>query len=111
MPRPSAAPGNGSAIGRRPAVCSLAGGSALPLGLEDLGDGAALGVEELVVHLVPAAELADLEPRGGSRELVRAGYALDPRPVPLAHEDLLRLGGVEEVDERPGGLWILRLVR
>ena len=38
MPRPSTAPGIGSGLGARPAVASLVGGSALPLGLEDLGD-------------------------------------------------------------------------
>src|SRR5215211_2537377 len=111
MPRPRAAPGNGSALGRRPAACSLAGSSALPLRLEDLGDRAALRFEELVIHLVPAPELADLEERRRSRKLVRARYALDHRPVPLAHEDLLGLGGVQEVDERLGRLWILRLAR
>ena len=40
------------------AAAALVGGSALPLRLEDLGHDAALRIEELVVDLAPAAELA-----------------------------------------------------
>jgi hypothetical protein len=44
-----------------------------PLVLEDLRHDAVLGVEELGVDLVPAAELRDLEQLRRRRELVGAG--------------------------------------
>src|SRR5688572_4395492 len=98
MPRPRASPpGRGSRHGTRPAVASLAGGSALPLGLEYLGDRALLGVEELVVHIGPAAELADLEQPGGGGEPALIEQSLDHGAVALAREDALGLLRVEEV--------------
>src|SRR5215208_7881853 len=119
MPRPRTSPEIANDLGARPAgaaggscaaVASLVGGSALPLGLEDLGDDTLLRIEEGVVHLTPAPELVDLEELRGGRELVRARHALDHGPVPLAREDLLGLGGVEEVDERLGLVRGLALV-
>src|SRR5215204_1724375 len=107
-PRPRAAPGMATALGPRltgaaggaAAVAALVGGSALSLVLEDLRHHALLRVEEVGVHLVPAAELRDVEQVGRLRELVGAGRVLHDGAVPLAHEDPLGLLGVEEVDER-----------
>src|SRR4029450_9185186 len=99
-PRLRAAPGMGTALGAAggaAAVASLAGLSALPLVLEDLRHDALLGVEELRVDLVPAAELRDLEQLRRRRELVGARRVLHHRAVALVHEDLLGLGSVEVV--------------
>src|SRR5215216_1449734 len=60
MPRPRTSPLTGNVRGGATAA-SLAGGSALPLGLEDLRDDALLRIEELVVHVAPATELGDVE--------------------------------------------------
>src|SRR5215212_240342 len=108
MPRPRAAPAMGTALGPRltgaagggAAVASLTGGSALSLRLEDVGDLAALRVEELVAHLAPSAKLADLEQLRWCRELVRTGGVLDDRTIALPHEQLLCLGRIEELHER-----------
>src|SRR5918994_5024177 len=118
MPRPRTSPGLrrtlgarlAGAAGGRAAAAVLAGGSALPLRLEDLGDRPLLRVEELVVHPAPAAELVDLEECRRGREVVRAGHPLAHRPVALPDEDLLGLGCVEEVDERLRRRRLLRLV-
>src|SRR6188474_2079325 len=110
-PRPRAAPGIGTALGPRLTGAAgggaatdapLVGGSALSLVLEDLRHDAVLGVEEVRVDLVPAAELRDVEQVRRLRELVRARRVLHNRAIALAHEDLLGLGGVEEVHERLG---------
>src|SRR5918995_1850348 len=107
-PRPRAAPGIGRALGPRltgaaggGAAMEVAsvGGSALPLGLEDLRHDALLGVEEVRVHLVPAPELADLEQAGRRRELIGPLRALHDRAIALADEDLLGLRRVQEVHE------------
>src|SRR4029453_17423784 len=94
-PRLRAAPGMGTALGPPladaaggVAVAALAGLSALPLVLEDLRHDALLGVEELRVDLVPAAELRDVEQVGGGRELVRARRVLNDGPGALAGEYL-----------------------
>src|SRR5918992_2625567 len=119
-PRPRTSPGMGSVLGPRltgaaggageAADVALVGSSALPLRLEDLRDDSALGVEKLVVDLVPAAEPADLEELGRRRELVGGGSALHDRPIALAREDLLGLLRVQKVDERLGLLGLLGLV-
>src|SRR3954469_17476584 len=99
-PRLRAAPGMGTALGTAggaAAAAELAGLSALPLVLEDLRHDALLGVEEIRVDLVPAAELRDVEQllRGG--ELVRPRGVLHDRAIALLHEDLLGGRRVEEV--------------
>src|SRR5215213_5948852 len=111
MPRPRTSPLTGTVLGGATAA-SLAGGSALPLGIEDLRDDALLRIEELVVHVTPAAELADLEQLRRLREVDAGGsrHALHHRPVPLAREDLLRLGREEVVDEGLCLVEVLRLV-
>src|SRR3954462_13077761 len=100
-PRLRAAPGMGTALDTTggAAVAWLAGLSALPLVLEDLRHDALLGVEEVRVDLVPAAELRDVEQLARLRELVRAGRVLDHGAIALAHEDLLGGRGVQEVHE------------
>src|SRR4051812_9032113 len=111
-PRLRAAPGMGTALGTArgaTAVAWLAGLSALSLVLEDLRHDAVLGVEELRVDLVPAAELRDLEQLRRRRELVCARGVLHHRAEALVHEDLLGLGRVEEVHERLCQLRVLRL--
>src|SRR5829696_3494052 len=78
--------------------------------LFDLRHGARVRVEEVVVDLVPAAELVDLEelPR------VRVGGLVDEarrdRAVALGGVDLLRLVALEEVQPRLGLLGRLRLL-
>src|SRR5215207_1821562 len=118
MPRPRTAPGMGDVLGPRltgaagggaAATAVLAGLSALPLCLEDLRHDALLRVEEVGVHLVPPAELRDVEQVGRLRELVRAWNGLDDRTVALAHEDLLGLVRIEEVYEAPRDLRVLGL--
>src|SRR5215208_2920356 len=117
-PRPRTSPETGNTLDTRPAgaagggaaTASLAGGSALPLGLEDLGDHALLRVEEGVVHLTPATELGDLEELRRRREALAGLGALHYRAVALVREDLLRLRGVEEVNEGLGFLGLLGLV-
>src|SRR5215212_1220998 len=111
MPRPRTSPLTGNVLDGATAA-SLAGGSALPLGLEDLRDDALLGIEELVVHVAPAPELAYLEQLWRRREVDagRSRYPLDDRPVALGREDPLRLGRIEEVDEGLGLVEVLGLV-
>src|SRR3954471_21881672 len=112
-PRLRAAPGMGTALETTggAAVAWLAGLSALPLVLEDLRHDALLGVEEVRVDLVPAAELRDVEQVLRRRELVGAGGVLHDRAVALAHEDLLGGRRVEEVHEALGELRVLRVLR
>src|SRR4051794_3152246 len=111
IPRPRTSPRIGSAFGGGTAAASLAGGSALPLGVEDVRDDARLRIEELVVHGAPAPELRDLEQLRRLREVDprRGRDTVDHRPVALAREDLLSRGRVEEVDERLGLVEVLRL--
>src|SRR3954463_15996518 len=91
------------------AVVALAGFSALPLVLEDLRHDALLGVEEVRVDLVPAAELRDVEQFARLRELVRGGRVLHDGAVALAYEDLLGGRRVEEVHEALSQLLVLGL--
>src|SRR5436190_11913525 len=106
MPPPSAAPGRrGTRLrirlmpaGAGAAVTSL--GSRHSLALLDLGDDALVGIEELVVDLRPPAELGDLEQLRRRRVLRLVHEARDHRAVALCGEDLLRLLGAGEVDER-----------
>src|SRR4051794_4416162 len=107
-PRPSAAPGPRRTARRGRDRAGLAA-SGLPLALEDLRDLALVGIEQVVVDLRPAAELADLEqPRR-----VRVGLLVhQPRhhgAVALRGVDLL--GGVasQVVDEGLGLPLLLRL--
>src|SRR5215208_1793726 len=58
-------------------------------------------IEELRLHLLPAAERPDREQIRPRRELELAGDALHDGPVARLREDPLRRGGVEEVAERP----------
>src|SRR5215210_1386558 len=111
-PRLRAAPGMGTALGTTgggAAVAWLAGLSALPLILEDLRHDALLGVEEVRVGLVPAAELRDVEQVLRRWELVGAGGVLHDGAVTLAHEDLLGRGRVQEVHEALCQLLVLGL--
>src|SRR5215217_3941338 len=103
-PRLRAAP-DGAALDaprRSGGAAASAGGSRLPLALEDVGHDTALRVEELVVHLVPAAELRDLEELRRDRELRVVGECLVDGPIALRRVDLLRLLAMEEVEERLG---------
>src|SRR3954451_13046386 len=110
-PRLRAAPGMGTALGTtgRAAVAWLAGLSALPLVLEDLRHDALLGVEEVRVDLVPAAELRDVEEGRRGREPVRARSVLHDRAVALVDEGLLGGRCVEKVHEALRELRVLRL--
>src|SRR3954467_6566929 len=111
MPRPSAAPeGRGTLTsidrGAEAAVALLL--SRDSLGLLDVDQVALVGVEELVRDLRPAAELVDLEQAARRRVLDLVHQALHDRAVPIARVDLLRLLGVQEVQERLcGGLAVL----
>ena len=74
----------------------------------DLDEETAGGIEELLVGVRPPAELVDREQARRSLELVLARHAADDGTVAVVGEDLLRLLGVEEVDE---GLCLLRVLR
>src|SRR5215210_6326822 len=91
-----------------PISASLCGGDTELL--LDLGHEARVRVEEVGVDLVPAAELVDLE----QLLRVRVGRLVDlvgdDAAVPLVGEDLLRLRGLEEVQERLGLLGRLSLL-
>ena len=91
------------------ATASLGGGDAQVL--LDLRDDALVRVEELVVDLVPAAEVVDREQARRRRELARSSRAASDRAVALGGEDLLRLRRVQEVDERLGLRRVLRVRR
>src|SRR4029079_15792272 len=113
-PRLRAAPGMGTALGTAggaATVAWLAGLSALPLVLEDLRHDALLGVEEVRVDLVPAAELRDVEQVLRRGELVRARGVLHDRALALAHEDLLGGRCVQEVHEALSQLRVLGTAR
>src|SRR3954451_17575667 len=76
--------------------------SGLPLRLEDLRHDALVRVEERVVDLRPATELADLEQAGRVRVLLLVHEARDHRPVAVGRVDLLRGVGPEVVHELLG---------
>src|SRR5215204_24338 len=69
----------------------------------DLRHDPVAGVEELRLHLLPAAERPDCEQVRPRRELELARDALHDGAVSGLREDALRRGGVEEVAERLGG--------
>src|SRR5688572_26485920 len=101
MPIPSGAPPRRrrARAGRRgaSAVAALAGLSGDSQLLLDLGDLAVLGVEELGGHLVPAAELVDLEELGRGGVALLVGQRLQHGAVALLGEDRLGLLAAEEV--------------
>src|SRR5437764_9533971 len=68
----------------------------------DLCDDAVVGVEELVVHRAPAAELVDREEPRRSRELLLVDQRGVDRAVALRLEDLLALLRAQERDELAG---------
>src|SRR5919206_643157 len=86
-------------------------GSGDPRGLLDLGDRPLVRVEELVVDLRPAAEVADREEalRGRELRLVLGEDALVDGPVAPVGERLLRGCRQREVEERLGLLRVARL--
>src|SRR3954469_14277701 len=86
-------------------------GSGDPRRLLDLGDRALVGIEELVVDLRPAAEVADREQPLRRRELrlVLGKDGLRDRPVAPVGEDLLRRRGQRVLHERLRLLAVLRL--
>src|SRR3954465_3610888 len=71
--------------------------------LLDLADDA-VGVEELRVHLGPAAELVDREQALRPRELLVIGRGRVDRAVALLGEDLLRRRAAGVLDELLGAL-------
>src|SRR5918994_4960199 len=91
-----------------PAVTALAG-RGHPQVAVDLGDRALLGVEEVGVDLVPAAELVDLEERPRRRVCLLVDQVGEDRAVALGGVDLLRLGGHQPVEERLRLIGALRL--
>src|SRR5215211_4002539 len=100
-PRLRAAPGSATLDprGAGATAASLAGGSGLPLALEDVGDDAALRIEELVVHLAPPAELVDLEQLRRDRVRLRVREARIDGAVALLREDPLCGRAAEEGEE------------
>src|SRR5206468_2481756 len=80
-----------TAAARAGAACVLAGGSGYPRVLLDLRNGALVRVEELVLHLRPAAEVVDREELPGDREprSELLEHRRDDRAVALAREDPL----------------------
>src|SRR3954447_17962556 len=101
-PRPRAAPPAPRRIARPGRERALLPTRGLPLLLEDLGDLALVGVEEVVVDLGPAAELVDLEQAGRVRVGLLGEQARDHRPVAVGRVDLLGGGGAQVVHERLG---------
>src|SRR4051794_35492110 len=97
-PGPSAADSRGRATGRPPRarVASATRDAQLIL---DLGDGAVVRVEEVLVHRRPTAEVVDGEQRLRVRELRLVEVRSDDRSVSVLREGLLRGVGVEEVHE------------
>src|SRR5688500_14136007 len=96
---------NGAPPKRRPAregirtasaAAALAGLSGDPQLLLDPCDRAVLRVEEVRAHLVPAAELVDLEQLRRRGVLLLVGQLGQDRAVALLDVDLLRLLGEEE---------------
>src|SRR5207244_8785986 len=66
----------------------------------DLRDHAVVRVEELLLDLVPPADVADREQPRSYREVEGLDHARVDRPVARLREQLLRGGRVEELDER-----------
>src|SRR4051812_32958109 len=97
-PRLSAAPPGTPRGSRLGTTAELAAASGLPLLLEDLRDLPLVGVEQVVVHLRPATELADVEQPRRLRELLLVHQPLHHRAVALGGEDLLGTIGHQEVD-------------
>src|SRR3954466_2065537 len=99
-------PTPGDAAGLRASL-----GSGDPRRLLDLGDRALVGIEELVVDLRPAAEVADREQPLRRRELrlVLGKDGLVDRPVAPVGEDLLRRRRQRVLHERLRLLAVLRL--
>src|SRR3954449_4783319 len=97
-PGPSAADSRGRATGRPPRarVTSATRDAQLIL---DLGDGAAVRVEECLVHCRPTAEVIDGEQGLRVRELRLVEIRSDDRTIPVLREGLLRGVAVEEVHE------------
>src|SRR3954470_12615517 len=97
-PGPSAADSRGRGTGRPPRarVASATRDAQLVL---DLGDGAVVRVEEVLVHGRPATEVGNGEQRLRVRELRLVEIRSDHRAVAVLGEGLLRGVGVEEVDE------------
>src|SRR4051812_36070079 len=99
------------AVTGRPAVSGEATAS-LIIGRDtqaplDIEHHAAVGVEDLVRRVRPAAEVRDGEQAARLREVTRGGHILVDRPVAVVEEDLLRVVPAEEVEEGLGLLGVL----
>src|SRR5215212_1717243 len=112
--RPAGRDGAPAVVARAPSAAAISdaslGGADTEV-LLDLRHGALVRVEELVVDLVPAAELVDLEEVLGVGVRLLVDEARRDAPVALRGEDLLRLVGLEEIQERlrlVGGLGLGR---
>src|ERR1041384_8093683 len=64
---------------------------------------AVVGIEELLLHLRPAAEVVHREELRTNREAEALGGARQDGPVPALGEEVLRRRRVEEVHERLRG--------
>src|SRR5215212_6787138 len=89
-------------------VLVLDGDTDAPL---DIEHDAAVGVEELVSRLRPAAEVVDGEQAARLREVAFRGDVLVERPVAVLEEDTLRVLRHEEVDEGLGLIGVLAVLR
>src|SRR5207249_11601792 len=103
-PKPSARPDGARSTGSG-RVAALA--SDAPDLLLDLRHDSGLGVEELLLDLVPAAQVPDVEEAGSRRELELVADALHHRPVARLGEERLRLRRVQEVQEGSRGGLVL----
>src|SRR5947207_15913195 len=73
----------------------------------DLRHHAVVGIEELLLDLVPAADVADREQPRTHREAEELDHARADRAVSRLREQLLRGGRVEELHERLRGRLVL----
>src|SRR5215218_9317294 len=106
--RRAATGGAAGTTGGPPSACvAVALAKRDPDALLDVGHDAAVRVEEVLAHVGPATELADVEEPGRRGELVRPGHALASRPVAVPDERGLRLLGAEVVEEGLGLLGLL----